>query len=180
MASTIPTMRRQETMVSAMSIISIYSKKVTGNDGAQEQGEEDGQYHTQYSQEQDIGPVDGQDIPEQVRRKVGGESGRQKTEDDTDGHTEGPEHGDGRVFAHVAVLAEPFYSEGGKYGEHRRAQKRGDTGIKSDTDTAEGSMGDSSADEDQPAGNDVSPDNAARDAGKQAAEQGVLEKGIVQ
>lgn len=151
-----------------------------GHDGAQEQGEEYGQYHTQYGQNQDIGAGDGQDIPEQVRRKVGRESWRQKAEDDTDGHTERPEYGDGRVFAHIAVLAEPFNSESGKYGKDRRAQKRGDTGVKADTDASEGSMSDSSADENQPACDDVGTDNTACDAGKQATEQCVLEESIVQ
>ena len=151
-----------------------------GHDGAQEQGEEDGQHHTQHGQEQDVGAGDGQDIPEQVRRQVGRESRGQEAEDDTDGHAEGPEHGDGRVLAHVAALAEPFYPEGGKHGEHRRAQQGGDTGIETDADAAERGMGNPSADEDQAAGHDVGPDDAARDAGKQAAQQGVLEKGIVQ
>ena len=41
-------------------------------------------------------------------------------------------------------------------------------------------MGNAAADEHQPAGYDVSADDATRNAGKEASQQGMLEKGIIE
>lgn len=87
---------------------------VEGNchDGAQKEGEEQGEHTAQCSQQDDVAPGNREDIPEEERRQVGRESRCQEAEDNADGHPEGPEYGYGGIFAHIAPLAEPFHAEG--------------------------------------------------------------------
>ena len=151
-----------------------------GHDGTQEQREECNQHDTQDTQQENIAVRDGQDVSKQKRRQVGSESRSQKAEDNSDSHAERPEHGDGRIFAHVAPLAQPFHTEGRQHRKDSSREQGRDTRIKSDADTTKRSMRNASADEYQSAGNDVRPDDAAGDAGKQTAQQGMLEKSILQ
>lgn len=63
-----------------------------------------------------------------------------------------------------------------KYGSR---QKRGDTGIQPQPDTAEGGMSDAAADEHQTACHNVGTYDAAGDAGKQTSQQGMPEESIM-
>ena len=150
------------------------------DDGAQEEQEKKAEHDRKHSQQQNVARRNGQDIAEQVGGEVGGIAGGQEGEHDAQGHAQGPEDGDGRVFAHVLAFAEPFHTEGGQYGKHGSRQDGGDACIESQTDAAERGMGQSAADEDQPAGDDVSAHQSAGDAGQQAAQQGVLKEGVLQ
>jgi len=58
-------------------------------------------------------------------------------------------------------------------------QKRGDTGIQPQPDTAEGGMSDAAADEHQTACHNVGTYDAAGDAGKQTSQQGMPEESIM-
>ena len=151
-----------------------------GNDRAEEKSEEERQYDAQYSQQPDVAPGDGKNISKEKRRQVRSKAGRQKAEDDSHSHTEGPEHGDSRVFAHVAALAEPFHTECRQNGEDGSSEQGREAGVQADTYASEGCMCDTAADEDQPSRHDICSDDAACNAGKEAAQQGILEKCILE
>lgn len=80
-----------------------------------------------------------------------------------------------------------YISEGKKAGKtltslfssYGSRQKRGDTGIQPQPDTAEGGMSDAAADEHQTACHNVGTYDAAGDAGKQTSQQGMPEESIM-
>jgi serine protease Do len=126
-----------------------------------------------------IAQIDGKDITKKKSRKVGGETRCKETENDTYCHAECPEDGNGGIFAHIFSLAQPLYSESRQNGKYGSRQKRGDTGIQPQPDTAEGGMSDATADEHQTACHNVGTYDAAGNAGKQTSQQGMPEESIM-
>ena len=149
-------------------------------DGAQEEGEEQCHNHGEDAEQPEVCAVDGQDAAEEEGGQVGHESGGEEAADDAHAHTQGPEHGDGRVFAHIFLAGNPLYAEGTEDGEYHGRENRIDAREYTDADASERGMGDTAADEYQSAGNDVGSDKSAQDACQEGSYQCILEKCILQ
>ena len=88
-------------------------------------------------QEQNIGERDREDVPEEVTHQVGGISGSQENKDDAKGHSQGPQHGNGRVLPEIGLPGKEFDPKGGEYSKQNGSQNRIKSHVIAHADSSE-------------------------------------------
>ena len=140
--NTIPTMRRHDTMVSAMNIMRRYSNKATGmcceraNSLSKAMAMMGLRNKPKNSSNTTLSNpsmamsllVIVRILPNRYDDKSGVKPGAKKL-NMIPIATESPEHGYGGVFAHIASLAEPFHSESRQHREYCSAQYGRHSGV---------------------------------------------------